>query len=457
MKNSTLINTFILKSTFLLCILSLTSSHDASAQTDSTTLSLKECLTRGLKHNYGLQIVRIDQSIANANATRANAGMLPTISASAGYAVDVNSTETRAGSTKSKANGIVGHTFNAGLKADWTLFDGFKIQANYQRLKELRTKSEIQTRIELEDFVASAATAYYNVVRQQVRMKNMRASLDLSRERLRIVRERYYLGAASRLDLRSAEVDFNADSTQVLTQHEALINSIIDLQEMMGASANYYDGKGFLMISPNDTTIPLLTSVNVDALEHTMLTTNARVLKAASETRLSELDYKAVMSRDFPYLKLSADYGYTHTVQTTSPTTKRDNLGGGVGVTIGMKLFDGNRKRERHNALAEITKSEISQQELELSLKAQLERLWKSYVNNLRLLSLAEENLKAAGEHHEAAQERFMLGNLSGIEMRQAEQNLLDARERMVDTQFSTKACEISLLNIGGQVMQLTQ
>jgi FAD synthase len=67
------------------------------------------------------------------------------------------------------------------------------------------------------------------------------------------------------------------------------------------------------------------------------------------------------------------------------------------------------------------------------------------------------EYLKAAAEHHEAAQERFMLGNLSGIEMRQAEQNLLDARERLVDTQFSTKACEISLLNISGQVVKLTE
>jgi outer membrane protein TolC len=86
-----------------------------------------------------------------------------------------------------------------------------------------------------------------------------------------------------------------------------------------------------------------------------------------------------------------------------------------------------------------------------------LERLWKSYKNNQRLLGLAEENLEAAGEHHEAAQERFMLGALSGIEMRQAEQNLLDARESLLNAQYNMKICEISLLNLGGQVMQLTQ
>jgi outer membrane protein TolC len=122
-----------------------------------------------------------------------------------------------------------------------------------------------------------------------------------------------------------------------------------------------------------------------------------------------------------------------------------------------MKIFDGDRKRQRHNAQAEIQKSQLSAQDIELSLRAQLERLWKSYVNNQQLLGLAQENLQAAGEHHEAAQERFMLGALSGIEMRQAEQNLLDARERLLEAQFNTKVCEISLLNISGNVMELTQ
>lgn len=427
------------------------------SQVDSTKLSLKECLTRGLKNNYDVQIATIDQNIAEANATRANAGQLPTVSTTAGYTLEQTSTSSKNGSNKTSSHNIPAQTLNARLQADWTIFDGFKIQTNYQRLKQMKAQSEIRTRIELEDYVASAATAYYNIVRQQVRMKNMRASLELSRERLRIVSERYKLGSASRLDLRSAEVDFNADSTQVLSQQEALIYAILDLQEMMGAAAKYYDGKGFLLIYPTDTVISLLPSINIDSLEQKMLQANSKLLNAAAETRLSELDYKAIKSRDFPYLKLSAGYGYTHSVQNSSPTQKRDNWGGEIGVTVGMKIFDGNRKRERHNALAEISKSELTHKNLELTLRAQLERLWKSYKNNQRLLGLAEENLEAAGEHHEAAQERFMLGALSGIEMRQAEQNLLDARESLLNAQYNMKICEISLLNLGGQVMQLTQ
>ena len=135
---------------------------------------------------------------------------------------------------------------------------------------------------------------------------------------------------------------------------------------------------------------------------------------------------------------------------------KRKSYGPEVSVTLGMKLFDGDRTRQRKNAEARILQSQTAQQEIELTLRIQLERLWKSYMNNQQILNLAQQNLKVAAEHHEAAQERFMLGSLSGLEMRQAEQNLLDARERLLQTLYDTKICEISLLNISGQVMKLT-
>ena len=195
----------------------------AQPPADSLTLSLRQCLDRGLKNNYELQVVRLDQQVAENDATLANAGALPTVNATAGYTGNLSSTKTTQGGTSTTNSNQLAHTMRAQVTADWTLFDGFKIQTNYKRLKELQRKSEVQTRIAIEDFVAEGATAYYNVVRQRLRMKNLRESLELSRERLRIVSERYKLGSASRLDLRSAEVDFNADSAQVLSQHEAFI------------------------------------------------------------------------------------------------------------------------------------------------------------------------------------------------------------------------------------------
>ena len=48
--------------------------------------------------------------------------------------------------------------------------------------------------------------------------------------------------------------------------------------------------------------------------------------------------------------------------------------------------------------------------------------------------------------------ELYMLGNLSGIEMREAQKSLLDAEERILSAEYNTKLCEISLLQISGKV-----
>ena len=76
----------------------------------------------------------------------------------------------------------------------------------------------------------------------------------------------------------------------------------------------------------------------------------------------------------------------------------------------------------------------------------------QAYRNNIKLLNLEKQNLVTAKENHEIAKERYLLGDLSGIEMREAQKSLLDAEERILSAQYNTKMCEISLLQISGKV-----
>ena len=85
-------------------------------------------------------------------------------------------------------------------------------------------------------------------------------------------------------------------------------------------------------------------------------------------------------------------------------------------------------------------------------MKADLSNLWQAYRNNLRLLNLERQNLVAARENHEIAIERYLLGDLSGIERREAQKSLLDAEERILSAEYNTKVCEISLLQLSGRI-----
>ena len=175
---------------------------------------------------------------------------------------------------------------------------------------------------------------------------------------------------------------------------------------------------------------------------------NAELLNSKHDMRLAELDYKATMSRDFPYIKLNAGYNYQHTIG--------GNGHGGVdfGVKVGYNIFDGKRTSQKRNARLDIENADLARLQLEQTLRADLADLWQAYKNNLRLLSLERENLITAQENHYIAHERYMLGSLSGIEMREAQQSLLDAEERILVAEYNTKLCEISLHQISGEIMK---
>ena len=49
--------------------------------------------------------------------------------------------------------------------------------------------------------------------------------------------------------------------------------------------------------------------------------------------------------------------------------------------------------------------------------------------------------------------DRYKLGELSGIELREAQNSLLEAEERLSVAEYSTKICEISLLQLSGQIL----
>lgn len=430
----------------LITILAVSTALGVKAQ---EVYSLKQCIETGLERNYSIRIIRNEQLISDNNATQGNAGYLPTIDLSGGFSGTVNNNRNKlSDGTTEKENGVNSETGNIGLNVNWTVFDGFGIQAEYARLKELKKMGELDTRLTIEDFVATLSGEYYNMIRQYIRLRNLRSSLDLSRERVRIAEERYHIGSGSRMDLQQAQVDFNADSSNVLNQLEVVHTSRIRLNELM-ALDNIDE-----QIALKDSVIrPNIFLDEVDLWQST-LASNASLLIAQKNQTLSELDYKKIKSRDYPYVKLNAGYGYTANWYEVGATDLQQRLGLNYGLTVGLNLFDGfNRRRERRNARIQIENSQLKKQELELGLRADMSNLWMAYRNNLDLWSLEKENVIVALENHRIAIDRYKLGELSGIELREAQISLLEAEERQSIAEYSTKLCEISLLQLSGQIL----
>jgi outer membrane protein TolC len=306
---------------------------------------------------------------------------------------------------------------------------------------------ELNTRIAIENLTANIAAEYYNLIRQRIRLRNLSSAVRLSKERLRIVEAHFVIGSMSGLELQQAKVYFNADSSLLLKQNETVNASLIKLNELMGLDKFVRDIQLF-------DTIPLNTSLVESELWQKTLDNNAPFLASQKNKTLSELDYKKLRSRNYPYVRVNAGYGYTANRYESGTTELSQRLGLNYGVTVGMTLFNGmNRQREQRNAQIQIQNSELRIQDFELALRADLANLWMAYLNNLELRELEQENLVVARENYEIAIERYRLGDLAGIDLREAQNSLLEAEERLSIAEYNTKLCEISLMQLSGQIL----
>lgn len=415
----------------LLCAGFLASLGMASAQ---KVFSLDDCVSVGLSNNYSIRIVQNEQKISAANATAGAAGYLPKVDASGYFSGDV-------------LNGGHNEYADVGLDLSWTLFDGLGIQAEYSKLKELKSMGELNTLLAIEDLITDISVEYYNLIRQKTRLKNLRTSLVLSKERLRVVEERYNIGSSSRLDYQQAQVDFNADSSSVINQLEVVHTSRINLNRLMALEDIEEE------IIPADTAIVSNPSLDKDALWESALTSNLSLLIAQKQHSISELDWKKVRSRRLPYLVFSAGYGYGAGWYSNSSASNYSRMKLDYNMTLGINIFDGlNRRREQRNAMIQIENQRLKVEDVKLSLKSDMSNMWMAYRNYLDLLSLEKSNLVSAKENYIIAIERYKLGDLSGIELREAQISLLDAQERCSIAEISTKLCEISLEQISGNL-----
>ncbi len=412
---------------------------------------LKRCLSVGLEQNYSIKISKNEQQISENNYTIGNAGFLPSLDLSGRYSGTLNDTKTESATTgtTTTANGISNQTYNAGLNLTWAIFNGFSVQTTYKRLRELQQLGELNARLSVENLIATLTAEYYNNILQRNRFKNLKYAVDISMERVRIVRERYLLGQASRLDLQQARVDFNADSSRLMTQSNTLISSGITLNELMAVADIHTP------IRIVDSVVEVNNGLVEADLKDRMLNVNASLLIAEQNKTISELDYKLVQSRVYPYLNLNTGYGYTYNTYGAGSTKNQQTMGLSYGVTLGFNIFNGfNQRRNEKNAQIAISTRDFQRKNLELVLTADLAAIYNGYKNNLELLRMEKQNLHTAKDNLEIAMERYKLGNLSGIELREAQKSYLDAEDRFQSVAFQTKLAEISLMQISGRVME---
>ena len=84
-----------------------------------------------------------------------------------------------------------------------------------------------------------------------------------------------------------------------------------------------------------------------------------------------------------------------------------------------------------------------------------LTNTYESYNNALFVLEAQTRNVATNYNNFERTQERYKLGQVSSIEFRQAQINLLNSKTAMNNAKYDAKLIELDLLQLAGELLNV--
>lgn len=412
-------------------------------------LTLRDAIRIGLENNYSIIIMQNDARIAGNNNSLGNAGFLPELNLSATQNNTITNTVQETFSTGEKEiSGANNRSFNAGVQLTWTLFDGFSMFASKNMLEIIEEMGETNARIAIENTVSAIILNYYGIIQQQKLIQVLEDAAALSMERKKIMEAKISLGAGSELQLLQSTVDLNADSINLISETASMQKTMADLNQLLARNPEI----SFILTD----SISLENKLYYDSLLVKTREQNNALLIARNNVSLNTYAIRDVQSQRYPKLNLNAGYNYNQLNAETGYLKYNQSNGPSFGLSLTYPLFDGfNINREIKNAKVELNTMENYLKETDLGLHTDLYKIYNDYITNLRIIGIELINQEVARENVEIAFEKYRLGSINDIELRETQKKYIDAQYQLLLSQFRAKKAEVELLRISGELVRV--
>ncbi|NLB62613.1 MAG: TolC family protein [Fibrobacter sp.] len=410
-------------------------------------LKLTDALELALKNHYGITIAKNQMQMADNQRSAANSTLLPTLDAIGAY----NYTHRNAEQNPALAtvNGITtSNVFNAQLALNWTIFDGMRMFNNRSQIQSQADFNTEGAQILIEAAIVQVMNSYWQLASQQKTVEIAQQQLDITSQRLAVQQEKRSLGLLDSSEILKVKVDLNADSARLIEQ-QLILNS---LQNQLNTSIGRNHGDPISAISalelPED--LPPVSEWQNAAQEH-----NRNFNQLKLKLRSAELKQSIQSSTLWPTLSVAGNYGYTNS-HSNLPNSSSQDLNawqGQVGVNARWNIFNGFQDKVAHqnNAIeVQNVQAEIKLQELLLNNLVQEQH--QRMVQLLSKVNFENSALDLAQQSFDFSAEKHKIGQLSSLEFRDAQGQLLAAQLRVMQAQLQAKQALIELERLCGKI-----
>lgn len=407
-------------------------------------ISLESAVKLALENNYEIKIASNNSLIATTNVAIGNAGMLPVVSATVAANNRVqNSSQTLQSGIVNSLDNAKNNSLNYGVNLDWTVFDGFKMFAKLDQLKELQKLGETQLKQTILNKISEVTTTYFDLIQQQQQLEALDSTIVISNQRLALAQNRFVIGKASKLEVLNAQVDLNTDQVTLLRQKELYANTKIVMNQILARDTA-------TEFKVNDA-IRVDATLLLDNLVSLAENQNPQLVAQIIANKVAELQLKQVKANRYPIIRLITGYNLSETQASLGFATATSAKGFNYGFSAALNLFDGfAQNRNEKIAQLQIDNSKLTIDQQKLGLHSQLATSFQTYLTNLELIRLEDKNEAIAKQNLAITLDKFKIGTITTLEFRAAQLNFVNAKVRNSNAQFQAKLSEIALKELAG-------
>ena len=416
-------------------VLSMTHMGTARAET------IGGALTKAYLNNPSLNAQRAAVRVSDESLPKAEAGMLPTIGASAqaGYAANKISTPASAGALNSTDTSL---PRNYGMTVTQTLFDGNRTRNSVTQAESNVLAAREQMRTTEQQVLLSALTSYMDVLRDTAILDLNRSNVQVLVEQLRQTRDRFNVGELTRTDVAQAESSLATAQAQELGAETQLANSIAGYRFYIGD-----DPKNLQPVAPLTRPLPksVADAVAISQSENPNIVAQLHnvdaalmAIKVSEAALLPSVQVQGAVSQQWDPLSYGSGYRV---------------LQGSVTGSVNVPIWDGGSSYAGIRAAKEtLGQQELTADSARDQVRAQVVQAWGANVNSTGVIKADKAAVDAAEVALVGVREEAKVGQRTTLDVLNAQQAVLTARTQLVKDEHDQVVNSYTLLSTVGRL-----
>ena len=389
--------------------------------------TLEDCINYALEKNIQLQQDKISLQESEIDIKDARASLFPTLSFSTGHnmvnrpyqeqSATVSGTEIISSNDKTTYNG------NYGLNAQWTLWNGGK----RAQLSVSETENMLQEQI---------AQLFIQILYADESIRINKGTLEVSEATYQRGKELFNEGSISKADLAQLEAQVSNDKYQVVSAESSLRNYKLQLKQLLEL-----DGTEEMdLILPqldNEDVMKLLPSQT--DIYQTALAIRPEIQSGRLSIENAKLGISAAKSGYYPTISLSASSSSTTNSASTNNWAQQMKYGWNnmIGINLSIPIFDNRQNKSNvQKAKLQYNTSQLELVNKQKELYSTIESLWLDALNAQQQYAAAETKVKSSQTSFDMVSEQFNLGMKNTVELLTEKNNLLSAKQELVQAKY---------------------